>query len=295
MSSVKTFLTLLLAAFTSAPLSHAKDADAAPASLRVMSFNIRYDNPKDGPDAWPKRKDFVISTIKAFNPDLLGLQEVREHQGAFLKSQLDDYHFIGVGRDDGKSGGEFCPVMFRKDAFEILDQGHFWLSTTPEKPGSKSWDSSLPRLVTWVKLKPRHEATPFLFANTHFDHRGPQARLESAKLIHTRLPALAGPDTPIILTGDFNTLDSAAPYAELVADKPGFFIDTYRSTHPALKPSETTFTGFKAPAPGRRIDWILHSPHFETVEASINKTISKENRYPSDHFPVQATLRLSDP
>jgi endonuclease/exonuclease/phosphatase family metal-dependent hydrolase len=291
---MKVFTPLLICIVTlTIPLSHAQTHDAP---LRVMSFNVRYDNPKDGPNAWPKRKDFVVSTITAFNPHLLGLQEVREHQGDYLKSQLPDYQFIGVGRDDGKTGGEFCPVMFRKDSFELLDQGHFWLSTTPDQPGSKSWDTSLPRLVSWAKLKPKHHDTPaLLFANTHFDHRGKQARLESAKLIHTRLQSLADPDTPIILTGDFNTLDSGAPYAQLVGSQPGFLIDSYRSAHPTPDPNESTSTGFKAPAPGRRIDWILHSHHFETLAATINKTISKENRYPSDHFPVQATLQLATP
>ncbi|MEM8953036.1 MAG: sulfatase-like hydrolase/transferase [Verrucomicrobiota bacterium] len=284
---------LLLATLLLILPTPAQDSSDSP-SWRVMSFNIRYDNPKDGPNAWPKRKDFVVDTITSYNPHLLGLQEVVKHQGDFLQSKLPDYHFVGAGRNDGKDDGEFVPVMFRKDAFDLVDEGHFWLSESPDQPGSKSWDSSLPRIVTWTKLKPKTttDAPTILFANTHFDHKGKQARLESAQLIRTKLQNIAGKDTPVIITGDFNTTESLEPYAVLVGSKPGQFIDSHRSAHPTPNPDESTATGFTAPKPGRRIDWILHSPHLKTTEAAINETISDEGRYPSDHFPVEATIQL---
>ncbi|MEM7146816.1 MAG: sulfatase-like hydrolase/transferase [Verrucomicrobiota bacterium] len=291
-------LTLLLLLLTPT-LTPAQTPDTdPPASWRVMSFNIRYDNPKDGPNAWPKRKDFVVDTITTYNPHLLGLQEVVKHQGDFLESKLPDYHFVGVGRNDGKDDGEFVPIMFRKDAFDLVDEGHFWLSESPDQPGSKSWDSSLPRIVTWTKLKPKDPAASapnILFANTHFDHRGKQARLESAKLVRAKLQEIAGKDTPVIITGDFNTTELLEPYAVLVGSEPGQLIDSHRAAHPTPDPEETTATGFTAPKPGRRIDWILHSPHLKTTDAAINETISDEGRYPSDHFPVEATVQLTSP
>src|SRR5262245_6809049 len=173
--------------------------------VRVMTFNIRYGTANDGENHWDKRKEFLIETIKAFDPDLLGTQETLGFQRDFLAQQLPDYAVLGIGRDDGKEQGEMMALYYKKNRFATLDGGHFWLSEQPEIAGSKGWDTSLPRMVTWVKLRDRKReaAPPILFLNTHFDHRGPQARLHSAELVRRRLTEL-GKGGSVIVTGDFN-------------------------------------------------------------------------------------------
>ena len=262
--------------------------------LRVMSFNIRYGTARDGDNHWDKRNEFVADTIRAFDPDLLGTQETLGFQKKFLAKKLTGYETFGVGRDDGQEKGEMMAVYWRRDRFEKVDGGHFWLSETPDKIGSKSWDSSLPRMVTWVRLKDKVSGgKPILFANTHFDHRGPVARLNSAKLIRVRLETL-GRGCSIVLTGDFNAAEGSAPYEALfgeIDDHKSPVVDSYRAVHPDRKPDEGTATGFRAGAStGGRIDWIGVSRDWTITAAGIDRT-AKDGRTPSDHFPVTATLK----
>ncbi|MGB1520769.1 MAG: hypothetical protein ACPHDL_11630, partial [Limisphaerales bacterium] len=146
---------------------HAADRQAP---VKVMSFNIRYGAANDGENSWKHRDYLVLETIQNARPDLIGYQEVLKFQAEFLRKNLKGYGFHGVGRDDGQEKGEYVPLMWRQERFELLDSGHFWLSETPEIPGSVSWDSSLTRMLSWVLLK---ETSPsgreFIFANTHFD------------------------------------------------------------------------------------------------------------------------------
>lgn len=286
------------ALFTSAPLmlstlfSVCRGADEERPALRVMSFNIRYGTADDGPDAWPQRREFVLDVIREFDPDLLGTQEVLDFQAKYLREQLKDHQFVGVGRDDGKSKGEFSAILFRKDRFKLLDSGHLWLSETPDKPGSKSWDSSLPRMATWVKLADRRDGERMLyFYNTHFDHRGEKAREESAVLLRTEVETL-GADERVILSGDLNATEVEEPYlifregleAETVP-----LLDPFRVLHPDPGTDEATFHGFKGEKRGRRIDFILNSPHFTPRKAEIIRA-NRDGRYPSDHFPVTAVV-----
>jgi endonuclease/exonuclease/phosphatase family metal-dependent hydrolase len=179
--------------------------------VRVMSFNIRYGTANDGVNRWELRRDFLVETVRAFSPDLLGTQETLGFQRDYLAEKLPEYDHLGVGRDDGRERGEMMALYYRKDRFEKLDGGHFWLSETPDIVGSKSWDSSLPRMVTWVKLRDRRQESlsPIVFFNTHFDHMGTTARLESAKLLRRKIASFS--DTcSVIVTGDFNT-DEASP------------------------------------------------------------------------------------
>jgi endonuclease/exonuclease/phosphatase family metal-dependent hydrolase len=294
----------LLAVFICAPApARAEDAapDAQPRAekaandVRVMSFNIRYGTARDGENHWDHRKEFLVETIRAFDPDLLGTQETLRFQRDYLAEHLPGHGWVGVGRNDGRDDGEMMALYYRKERFEKLEEGHFWLSETPEKAGSKSWDSSLPRMVTWVKLRDRRraEARATLFLNTHFDHQGAQARLESARLLRRRIAAL-GKDGSVILTGDFNTDEGSEPYRALFAqvdDRPSPVIDTLRAAHPDRKAGEGTFSGFKAEATGgARIDWIGVSRDWNVVKAEIDRT-AREGRTPSDHFPVTAVLR----
>jgi len=254
--------------------------------IRVMSFNIRYGLAKDGDDAWPNRTDLVINTIKAYQPDLLGTQETLKFQADFLKGKLPDYSYVGRTRDDNPNG-EQCAVFYRTDRFEKVSEQQFWLSETPDVPVSKSWDSSLPRIVTLVVLKDREHDKTLTFYNTHFDHRGATARLESAKLLRAKVEALPE-NAPVIITGDFNCDEGSKPYAELLGSSR--LGDSYRLVYPDAKPDEGTFNGFKGTADGARIDWVVHSPAFKPTEATIDRT-NKDGRYPSDHCPVTAVLK----
>ncbi len=265
-------------------------ADEAP-SLHVMTFNLRYATAADGQNAWLHRKPLVAKTILGFEPDLLGTQEVLATQADFLVEQLPGYSFFGVGRDDGKRGGEFSPVLVNRSRFETVDSGTFWLSETPDRPGSKSWDSALPRVATWVKLRDHAAANRELcYLNTHWDHRGKQARRESAKLTRRWL-AKHAQGLPTIVTGDLNVTEDHEAYKTLVAEKPGEarLLDVYRQVHPETGRDEATFHNFTGNRQGRRIDFIFASPEFTASEAHI-VTAHQEGLYPSDHFPVTAVL-----
>lgn len=267
-------------------------AEEEAAAVKVMSFNIRYGTADDGENHWEKRKAFLVETIHKFDPDLLGTQETLGFQRDFLAEQLPGYAWLGVGRDDGQEKGEMMALYYRKDRFEKLEGGHFWLSETPDKIGSKSWDSSLPRMVTWVKLKDLKNpaAKPIAFFNTHFDHRGPQARLESAKLIRRKIQEFGG-DCRVILTGDFNADAESEPYQALFAGDDAPVVDAFRKKNPQKSENEGTFSGFKAgPIKGGRIDWVGCSADWEIVDCKIDQT-AKEGRTPSDHLAILAVLK----
>ena len=271
----------------------AQAEDATP--IRVMSFNIRYGTAKDGENSWTKRRDFLVDTIRQFDPDLLGTQETLADQKDFLAEKLPGYEAHGVGRDDGKLKGEMAALFFRRDRFEKITGGHFWLSESPDTVGKKGWDAALPRLVSWVKLKETRQPDelPLLFLNTHFDHMGEKAREESAKLIRSKITEL-GQGCRVVVTGDFNAGEGSKPYqalfgAEGKAASP--VEDTLRVYQPVRGKEEGTFTAFKPSATtGDRIDWIGASRHFEVRTAGIDRT-QKNGATPSDHFPVTAVLR----
>lgn len=263
--------------------------------LRVMSFNIRYDNPGDGPNRWEERRDLVVDVIRHADPDLLGTQEVLAHQAEFLREQLPGYEYFGAGRDDGELKGEMSAIFYRADRFERLDGGHFWLSETPDVPGSKSWDAALPRMVTWLKLRDSRDGAELFFLNTHFDHRGEQARALSAMLLRRR--ALEQSDgAPLIITGDFNASAEGLISALLRVGETGGrpLLDTYRAQEPEREPGEGTFNGFTGDTSSARIDWIVVSEEFDVREASIIRT-TRDGRWPSDHFPVTAVVRMRSP
>ncbi|TWT73982.1 Endonuclease/Exonuclease/phosphatase family protein [Allorhodopirellula solitaria] len=265
-----------------------------------MSFNIRYGKAKDGENHWEKRKLLVAQTIQAFSPDLLGTQETLGFQKQFLEGKLPEYASIGIGRQDGGQQGEMTAIFYRSDRFERLDEGHFWLSETPEVVGSKSWDSSLPRMCSWVKLRDRRSDGPaILFVNTHFDHRGPDARKESARLLGEKISDL-GEGCRCVLTGDFNAGAGSQPhqilFAESSPDNSGgiTLVDTFAAAHPDATDAEATFSGFRPNVTkGARIDWIAVTPDWTIESAEIDRT-EYDGRTPSDHYPITATLRFTD-
>ena len=261
-------------------------ATAGEPVVKVMSFNIRYGLAKDGDNEWSKRSDLVLETITSFEPDLLGTQETLKFQAEFLKTQLPShYGYVGKTRDANPKG-EQCALFYRKDRFDLIATHQFWLSETPDVPVSKSWDSSLPRIVTLAVLKDKSNNVEFTFYNTHFDHRGQVARLESATLLRKTIEARAE-KTPVIVTGDFNCGSDSKPYAQLIGSQRLF--DSFRLANPQPKPNEGTFNGFKGTKSGARIDWIVHSGQFNPIAAAIDDR-NRNGRYPSDHFPVTAIL-----
>ncbi len=293
---------LALSALVAAGLAHLGAAEtpasplpAAPSrDVRVMSYNVRLSAANDGENAWPKRIELFFAPLTAFDPDLVGFQEVLADQHDLIVARLAATHsFAGVARNDGARSGEWSLVGYRSARFEKLDGGTFWLSETPEVPGSKSWDAALTRICTWVRLRDRTTGRDFVFANTHFDHRGTVARRESAKLLSARLPKLAA-GGPALLCGDFNVTEDTPAYAEFVrpaAPDALRWTDAFRAVHPERTPDEASFNGFKGTVKGSRIDFIFHTPHWIARAAAIDRT-QRDGRYPSDHYPVTATLSL---
>jgi endonuclease/exonuclease/phosphatase family metal-dependent hydrolase len=267
--------------------------EAQAQSLNAMTWNIRYDNPNDGVDAWPHRKDWVAEIIVKNKADIAGFQEVLAGQLEDLKARLPHMDVYGIGRDDGKKAGEFSPIFFRKDRFELLDQSTFWLSKTPDEPGSKGWDANIPRIASWVKLKERPTGIVFYVMNTHFDHRGTQARIESATLLlkHLREKFV---DYPVILTGDLNTTPNSPPYKILIGAGTQItpvYLDAYENSAQKPEGPDSTWNGFRAIVPQRRIDFVFTT---KSVKVARIKTIDdqRENRFPSDHLPVIAELEF---
>lgn len=277
----------LLASFAALAAATASASEA----LRVMSYNVRNSRAQDGEDAWALRKAYFAAPIDAFAPDLIGFQEVLEDQHDFLTERMPGYGFRGVARDDGKRKGEWSCVAYRKDRFEEVRHGDFWLSETPKVVGSISWDAALTRICSWVRLREKATGKEIVFANTHFDHKGVVARQEASRVLSRELSAIAQ-GVPAILIGDFNITEDNPAYAVLVRPTtPGAirWTDAYRTIHPTRKPDEASFNGFKATTVGSRIDFIFHTEHFKATAAEIVRW-TKDGRYPSDHYPVTAVL-----
>lgn len=258
-------------------------------SLKVMTYNIRYDNPGDGVNAWPQRMDKVVTLIRKYDPDVLGVQEALTNQLDDLVSHLDGYAYAGVGRDDGKTKGEYAAILYKKSRFLLLEKSTFWLSETPNKPGSKSWDAAITRLVTLAKLQDNVLNKPIVFVNTHYDHMGEEARKESSKLIMAKVPQFAK-NLPVVFSGDLNCIREEDPYQILTKQGNKFTL-----LDPAPKQPAGTFCSFEVGSiECRAIDYILFTPHFNSTQYEV---ISDNDgiHYPSDHLPVLVTLTLVKP
>lgn len=258
-------------------------------SVKVMSYNIRLDTQADGVNQWKNRPGKVIGLIKKYNPELFGVQEAMHNQMLDLQSGLAEYSYLGVGRDDGKEKGEYSAIFYKKEKFEVLSQKTFWLSETPEIPGSKSWDAAITRVVTYAVFKDKDTGKKFLYANTHFDHVGKEARKNSAELIKTYIAGfIAGTGKlPVIVSGDFNSMPADAPYLTITNGKDFLLLDS--------RPADNltgTFCGFELnKMECRTIDYIFHSEdwtasHYQVIQDNDGKY------YPSDHLPVLTTLTL---
>jgi endonuclease/exonuclease/phosphatase family metal-dependent hydrolase len=251
------------------------------AQYSAMTYNIRYSTPNDGENWWEHRKEWVADLTRFYEPDVMGIQEGLHHQVMFLDSALTDYSFVGVGRDDGKTQGEYAAIFYQHDDLEVLDSGTFWLSETPEEP-SYGWGANFRRISTWAKFRRVSNGKEFFVFNAHFDHEVALSRLNSAKLIHMRSKELNDEGLPVIVMGDFNAVPDAPPiqFMTSVLNDSKVVSET-----PPYGP-EGTFNGFDTSHPlDRRIDYI-----FADDQVTVHKygvlSDTQNQRTPSDHLPV---------
>lgn len=254
-------------------------------TVEVVSLNIRYDNPADGINAWPERRDMLAAYLIRESPDLFGIQESLWHQYAYLDSIVADYGSVAAGRDDGKKAGEMTPLFFRKDMFELSGSGTFWLSETPDLPGSKGWGAVLPRIVTWASLILKESGEQLYFFNTHFSHMSDSARVMSSKVLRSEVERIAG-DHLFIITGDFNMLPGSKAYNELVISP---IVDSFAESIDPPEGLAYTFNGFSEETGSGRIDYIFVKKGLRVLSHSTRKLI-QDSVFISDHWPVKAAL-----
>lgn len=272
--------SLVLAGLLGLASMQARAADP----LSVMSFNIRLPAESDGVDYWETRKPLAVRMLREQQPDVIGLQELVKAQADYLARELPQYAWFGRGREaDG--GGEHMGVFYRKDRLKVIESGDFWLSDTPDVAGSITWGHPHPRMVTWALFEQRSDGRRFYLFNTHLPYRDEDeaARLKGAQAIARRLATLPD-DVPVVLTGDFNTTPDSDAHAVLA----GTLQDAW-TTAPRVEGIDATFHGFTGKA-DRRIDWIF--VRGAQLESITSVTTRWNHRYPSDHFPLVATLRL---
>lgn len=252
----------------------------------VASYNIRYNNPGDGVNAWPNRREMVKGLVRYHEFDLFGVQESLRSQLLDL-AEMTEFAFLGKGRDDGKEAGEHSAIFYRKDRFDVLVSGDFWLSQTHNVPG-KGWDATCcNRICSWAKFNDRTTKKTFYFFCVHFDHQGVEARRESGKLMVQKMKEIAGNDLAICV-GDLNS----TPNTEQVKTIQTLLNDSYQVTAAPPYGPVGTFNGFKFDAPLKdRIDYIFVSKPINVLSYAV-LTDAKDQRYPSDHQPVVAKLLL---
>ena len=265
-------------------------------SLTVMSFNVRYDNPKESTHAWRRRRDEVASVIRFHGPDVIGLQEALHDQLDDLAERLPNYEWLSAGREEPECAGEYAAIGYDRERFNLEADGTTWLSETRE-PASVGWDAQLPRLVRHARLREEATDVEFYLFNTHFDHYGETARLESAKLLLECVDDLAR-NEPVIVTGDLNCLTGSPPYELLTGrDKRSAgrtLRDTHQSSrHPHHGPSSTV-TDFRNLVPDRKIDYVLVSSDVEPVLHGVCADVFANGKYPSDHLPILVELSLPE-
>ena len=262
--------------------------------IDAVAFNIRFDNPKDGENAWPNRKEMVGKWIESESPDVIGLQEALRHQINDIKKVATAYSEYGVGRDDGKSRGEHCTILYLKKRFTLdkKDCGTFWFSDTPEKIASKSWGNEIPRICTWARLIHKKTGKGFYLYNVHYDHQSQSSRIGASNLIIERISNRKQSNEPIILMGDFNAAEKN-PAITVFKEEPLKLVDTFRVVKPDEKMVKT-FHGFRGGSfMGGKIDHVFILPKTAKVRSAEIVRFNKDERYLSDHYPVRAKLSFA--
>jgi len=276
------YAMLLAVAWT--PAASAAGNPAAP--INVATYNLRYDNPDDGPNAWPARKDMVKALIRYHEFDIVGTQEGLADQIADL-ARMDEFDHVGVGRDDGKRAGEHSAIFFRKSRFALLGKGDFWLSETPDRP-SFGWDATCcRRLASWARLRDRVTGRALFVFSVHFDHEGEVARRASADLVLRKIAEIARGE-PAICVGDFNSTPETVQMQTMAKA----MRDAAKVSKAPPYGPEGTFNAFHLDAAMLdRIDYIFVDRHFDVLKYAVLSD-SRDRRYPSDHHPVVARVIL---
>lgn len=276
---MKNFITLLVVLTSLSVLSQ---------DLKIMSYNIKLDYPKEGKNSWTNRKPFMVNQIKFYEPGVLGVQEAMPNQMKDLDSLLTDYSFVGVGRDDGKDEGEYSAIFYKKNDLEVVKSSTFWLSQTPDKV-SMGWDAVCNRVCTYALFQHKETKKKFWVFNTHFDHVGKEARTKSAVLILDKIKGLNIENHPVFLTGDFNM----EPNHESIDYITQTLKDSKEVTELDFGP-EGTFNGFHFDQPvTRRIDYVFVSEDVEVNKYAVLSD-SWNMQYPSDHLPVLIEAKLTN-
>jgi endonuclease/exonuclease/phosphatase family metal-dependent hydrolase len=254
--------------------------------VKIMSYNIRFDNVSDGINQWKNRKEGLANLINQYNPDIIGTQEGLNHQIQDLDTLLPHYESFGVGRNDGVMQGEYVAIFYKKDRFKQIAGNHFWLCETPTIPGKTGWDAKDVRMVTWCALQDKRTGKTLYVFNTHFDHIGKKARMQSALLIKKMMDSIAG-NSPVILTGDLNATrcNQATKILRNKKRKPAL-----TDAGKKRKNKTATFSGFSATKKsGKIIDYILYSKPFTLIRYSVLEE-NNGTYYFSDHKPVLVEL-----
>jgi endonuclease/exonuclease/phosphatase family metal-dependent hydrolase len=256
--------------------------------LKVMTYNIKLDYPKEGENSWINRKPLLINQIKFYEPDVLGVQEAMPNQMKDMDSLLTNYSFVGVGRDNGKDSGKYSAIFYKKDKLKVLDSGTFWLSETTEKV-SMGWDAVCNRICTYALFQHKKTKENFWVFNTHFDHVGEVARKESAKLIIQKIEDLNKNKIPVVLTGDFNLEPESEPIKMIKSS----LKDSKKIAKLVFGPTGT-FNGFRFnESATRRIDYIFVNHQIEVKKYAVLSD-NWELKYPSDHLPVLIKFTLTN-
>ncbi|MFV0520897.1 MAG: endonuclease/exonuclease/phosphatase family protein [Mangrovibacterium sp.] len=257
-------------------------------NLSVMSFNIRYGD-NDGANDWIYRKDLVQKAFADLDVDIAGLQEVVAVQHQDLQTMLPDYAISGSPTGATQYGGVWSPIMYKKDAFELLDSGDFWLSETPETE-SLGWDAAFKRIVSWVKLRVIETGAEIYFFNTHFDHKGEVAKQNSSKVLMKKLNEIVTPEGTCIVSGDLNSDNTSGPY-KIITSKANRVIikDTKEEAETPYTGPETSFNGFGNSSAYTIIDFLFVTRNIHTLTYDIPQ-IREGNVYISDHYPVISTI-----
>lgn len=251
-------------------------------TLNIASFNLRMDTKNDGDDAWPHRKEMVKGLVRFHDFDIFGTQEGFKHQLDGIL-ELGNYAYVGAGRDDGKDAGEHSAIIYKKNRFDVLENGDFWFSETPETPG-KGWDATCcNRICSWAKFKEKESGKEFYVFNVHYDHQGKIARKNSSILLLERIKQITG-NFPVFATGDFNATPDDEPMQ--IIENDGKLVDSYHATIQPPYGTTGTFNSFRLDAPMKnRIDYV-----WVTNDITVNKygvlNDMQYGHFPSDHFPV---------
>jgi len=258
--------------------------------LRVMSFNIRNSRSDKGTIySWNSRREKVIHNIQYYKPDIIGFQEVFEEQLEYLAEQLSpEYSYQGVGRDDGVSEGEFCPIFYRGHACN--QSGTFWYSDTPEEC-SNTWQMYLTRICTWINFK-----DSIAFYNTHLDDRDSNARGRSFKLLLQQMNKNT-PNIDIVLVGDLNCNHNSREMKVLKER----LSNSYWKKNKSLTNRSISYHGFTGKKRSfvafngsRIIDHIMVSKKIDIISSQLmyHNVGGHLESYPSDHWPIVADLEF---